>query len=72
METFAPVGKELTARVIKIDYKNRRFGLSVIAHEKNLNAKQIEESQEGNKLECSDEEPKAESNETNNQQQNVD
>jgi len=72
LETFAPVGKELTARVIKIDYKNRRFGLSVNAHEKNLDAKQIEENQEGNKLESSDEEPKAEANETSNQQQNVD
>lgn len=46
INTFAPIGEELTARVIKVDFKNRKFGLSIRAFKENLDPSQIEESQE--------------------------
>lgn len=63
VESFIPMGKEVTARVIKIDSTERKIALSIIAHKEDLDASQIVENQELKELETS---PK-ESNETNDQ-----
>lgn len=57
INTFAPVGKELTARVIKVDFKNRKFGLSIRAFQENLDPSQIKENQELKVIEPNSEEP---------------
>ena len=61
VESFMPVGKEVTARVIKIDAPDRKIALSIKAFEQNLDASQIEESQELNEMETSFAESKEES-----------
>ncbi len=61
VESFMPVGKEVTARVIKIDAADRKIALSIKAFEQNLDASQIEESQELNEMETSFAESKEES-----------
>jgi small subunit ribosomal protein S1 len=58
VESFIPVGKEVTARVIKIDAADRKIALSVNAFEQNLDASQIEESQELKEIKTSSEESK--------------
>ena len=61
VESFIPVGKEVTARVIKIDATDRKIALSIKAFEQNLDASQIEVSQELNEMEASSAESKEES-----------
>jgi small subunit ribosomal protein S1 len=53
VESFMPVGKEVTARVIKIDAADRKIALSIKAFEQNLDASKIEESQEFDEMEAS-------------------
>ncbi len=58
VESFMPVGKEVTARVIKINAVDRKIALSIKAFEQNLDASQIEENQELKEMETSSEESK--------------
>ncbi len=64
VESFIQVGKEVTARVIKIDATDRKIALSINAFEQNLDASQIEESQELKVMDTSSEESKEESSQS--------
>jgi ribosomal protein S1 len=57
-----PVGKEVTARVIKIEASDRKIALSVKAYEENLDASMIEENSELEGAETSPEESQKEIN----------
>ena len=62
VESVMPVGKELTARVIKVDASDRKIALSVKAYEENLDASMIEENSELEGAETSPEESQKEIN----------